>query len=306
MTRAAARCRPLAARFGVVALLAALGASAGANPNLHDGDVYVDLIDGRITLGSFDLSTGELTIPAYVFPAFLQPLGQFAATSDPGFDTLPGTFPPGTPIGINIRAPLAYWDGSAFTTGGPERVAISQGPITEGPEGPLWSPVSGGVVVPGFTVATNAFGEYHEHFQFTLFNIADSTGLRQGAYRLEMELFATPPSILTSEAFWFVFGWNATGEEMADAIEAALADAPGGGPGPTPCPADLTGPGLDGVPDGIVNTADLNYYLSLWITNDPGADLTGPTLDGVPDGIINTADLNYYLSLWLDTQGACD
>ncbi|TVQ61961.1 MAG: hypothetical protein EA378_05715 [Phycisphaerales bacterium] len=300
--------RALAARLSAALLLLAVGASASANPGLHDGDVYVAVVEDRITLGSFDPSSGELTLPWYVFDAYLQPLGQFAATNDPGFDSLDNTFPPGTPIGLNLRAPLAFWDGEAFTTGGPERIAISQGPITDGPEGPVWSPTSEGVTVPGFTIAANTFGEYHEHFQFTLFNIADSTGLRHGAYRLEMEMFATPPSLLTSEPFWFVFSWNATTEEMQDAIAAALAEAPGGGggPEPTPCPADLTGPAFDGVPDGVVNIADLNYYLGLWIESSPDADLTGPAFDGVPDGVVNTADLNYYLGLWIDTQGACD
>lgn len=64
--------------------------------------------------------------------------------------------------------------------------------------------------------------------------------------------------------------------------------------------ADVTGPGLDGVPDGLVNTADLNYFLGAWLAEDVSvADVTGPGLDGVPDGQVNTADLNYFLSAWL-------
>ncbi|TVQ63908.1 MAG: hypothetical protein EA378_00505 [Phycisphaerales bacterium] len=68
--------------------------------------------------------------------------------------------------------------------------------------------------------------------------------------------------------------------------------------------ADLTGPALDGVPDGLVTTADLNFFLAAWIADDVGvADLTGPALDGVPDGLVTTADLNYYVSAWLE---GCD
>jgi len=76
-------------------------------------------------------------------------------------------------------------------------------------------------------------------------------------------------------------------------------------PVPGPCPADLTGSALDGVPDGTVNTFDLNYYVALWLASNPAADLTGSALDGVPDGTVNAFDLNYYLDLWLNSQGPC-
>ncbi|TVQ60930.1 MAG: hypothetical protein EA378_10155 [Phycisphaerales bacterium] len=72
-----------------------------------------------------------------------------------------------------------------------------------------------------------------------------------------------------------------------------------------PCPFDITGPALDGVPDGQVTTSDLNFYIALWIDADPAADITGPALDGVPDGQVTTSDLNFYIAGWLDTLGAC-
>lgn len=68
------------------------------------------------------------------------------------------------------------------------------------------------------------------------------------------------------------------------------------------CPADLTGPAGDGVPDGFVNAFDLDYYVSLWLANDPAADITGPAGDGIPDGFVNAFDLDYYIDLWL---GGC-
>lgn len=71
------------------------------------------------------------------------------------------------------------------------------------------------------------------------------------------------------------------------------------------CPADVTGPTFDGVPDGNINITDLNYYIGRWLAGHPDADVTGPAFDGLPDGLVNTADLNYYLGLWINTQGAC-
>lgn len=79
----------------------------------------------------------------------------------------------------------------------------------------------------------------------------------------------------------------------------------GTGSGSNTCPADLTGPALDGVPDGQVNISDLNYYLGLWLSNDSVADLTGPAFDGQPDGTVTVSDLNYFLDLWISAPGAC-
>ncbi len=66
-----------------------------------------------------------------------------------------------------------------------------------------------------------------------------------------------------------------------------------------PCTADVTGPALDGIPDEIVNVSDLNYYLNIWLNNDPAADITGASLDGLPDGVVNVSDLNFFVAAWL-------
>ncbi|TVQ62400.1 MAG: hypothetical protein EA378_05660 [Phycisphaerales bacterium] len=75
---------------------------------------------------------------------------------------------------------------------------------------------------------------------------------------------------------------------------------------PAPCPFDITGPALDGIPDGLVTIADLNFYISLWLAGDIAADFTGPALDGIPDGAVTIADLNFFLDGWLNSQGACN
>ncbi|TVQ62938.1 MAG: hypothetical protein EA378_03750 [Phycisphaerales bacterium] len=97
-----------------------------------------------------------------------------------------------------------------------------------------------------------------------------------------------------------------------------VADEPGGTPIPSatiatlrlcpsttnPCPADLTGSGGDGVPDGVVDVADLNYYLGLWVAGDLAADVASPA-SSEPDGVVSVSDLHAYIALWLETQGAC-
>jgi len=64
------------------------------------------------------------------------------------------------------------------------------------------------------------------------------------------------------------------------------------------CPADLTGPGGDGVPDGALTSDDFFFYLGLFADGDLAADLTGPGGDGVPDGALTSDDFFFYLGLF--------
>jgi len=64
------------------------------------------------------------------------------------------------------------------------------------------------------------------------------------------------------------------------------------------CPADLSGPGGNGQPDGVVDAEDFFFYLGLFASGDQGADLTGPGGDGAPDGVIDAEDFFFYLSLF--------
>jgi len=64
------------------------------------------------------------------------------------------------------------------------------------------------------------------------------------------------------------------------------------------CPADLTGPGGDGVPDGALTADDFFFYLGLFAEGDLAADLTGPGGDGEPDGDLTADDFFFYLGLF--------
>jgi len=77
------------------------------------------------------------------------------------------------------------------------------------------------------------------------------------------------------------------------------------------CIADMTTQGAPqgdpnyGVPDGTVTTADIQFYVNLYVTNDLAADLTtqgAPVGDlgyGVPDGLVSTADIQFYVNLYV-------
>jgi len=65
----------------------------------------------------------------------------------------------------------------------------------------------------------------------------------------------------------------------------------------TGCPADLTGPSGDGVPDGALTSDDFFFYLQLFANGDLDADLTNP-LGGKPDGSLTADDFFFYLGLF--------
>jgi len=77
------------------------------------------------------------------------------------------------------------------------------------------------------------------------------------------------------------------------------------------CLADVTTEGAGvgdpgyGVPDGAVTSADIQYYVNLYISGDLAADLTttgtpiGDPNYGVPDGMVTAADIQFYANLYV-------
>ncbi|TVQ61455.1 MAG: hypothetical protein EA378_08770 [Phycisphaerales bacterium] len=99
--------------------------------------------------------------------------------------------------------------------------------------------------------------------------------------------------------------WNQCTEQDAGDCSANGGVPQGAGtscPVANPCQADQTGPAFDGIADGAVTTADLNFFLSEWTNLTPRADITGPAFDGIPDNVVTVADLNFFLAAFLSVQ----
>jgi hypothetical protein len=62
-----------------------------------------------------------------------------------------------------------------------------------------------------------------------------------------------------------------------------------------PCPADLTGPEMDGMPDGVLGDEDRAMFMQLWMSGDPRADLDDGSATGRQDRRVDDADLAYFL-----------
>lgn len=187
-------------------------AAATAAPALaqHAGDVWLEVIDNRIVTSLID----EDEVPAVVtsdIRVFGSEFGEVLPnwSDEPGFDNEPGTFLFGSSLGFNIRAALRSWNGSDFFTVPAERIAVD---FPTAP-GPVLTPLTD-AFTPGFTIPVSAYNTWHRHLEFEL-----QAPASVGIYLLELELFSTDPSILTSLPFWIVFNQGMDEEDHDAAIE---------------------------------------------------------------------------------------
>jgi len=137
-----------------------------------------------------------------------------------------------------------------------------------------------------------------QHWDDTLYDIpAGATSVEVRAYyqsvSKEYVEFLRDENVSNNAGDEFYTLWEATGKSAPVEMDLETIDL-----APPPCPADLSGPGGDGVPDGNLTADDFFFYLGLFAAGDAGADLTGPGGDGAPDGAITADDFFFYLGLF--------
>lgn len=210
--------------LSVFAFSFAAAVASAAQADIPEGDVFLEIINNRITTGLISEDGSQITHGVRVFAGDLGVDGPNFG-SDPGFMGPPGTFRVGTSVGFNLRAALRRWDGMDFSTIPVETMTIQLGPL-----GPVETPPTD-VLVPGFSIPVSSDpgseGEWHHHPVQTLTGPASD-----GIYLVEFEIFSTDPSLQTSLPFWFLWNQN----EPMDTHQAAytwaqdnLAPAPGAG-----------------------------------------------------------------------------
>ncbi|GAB4339485.1 MAG: hypothetical protein Kow0010_27580 [Dehalococcoidia bacterium] len=171
----------------------------------HGGDVGLALDNNRIATGVYEM--GVFVPGQRVFGAeFGELVPNF--TDEPGFDSLPGTFPVPSTITFNVLGALRLWEGDHFGNLIPaEQISIGFGPIT-----PVLTPLTD-VFTPGFSLPVGSNGQWHRHLEFTL-----GAPASDGIYLLQMNLVGNQPSMQASLPFWFVFNQNMPESEHDEAI----------------------------------------------------------------------------------------
>lgn len=253
--------------------LTLLAAPSTAEAQLHQGDIIIGLVDDQIATGvpgDFEPIFGERVF-ATEFTVFLPNW-----TDMPGFDSLPGAFPPNTQLGFDIQAALRVWDEieEHFHTIPVEGMRINKGAAF------VITPIVD-QIEPGYVFgAANSSGKFHEHVGYEL--LAPSS---DGIYLLELTLWSTNPAIEDSLSFWILFNKNRDQqmvEEAAQWVRDNLIDAG--------IPGDING-------DGCVDHSDLAALLSAWGTV-PGDPNWNPDADLTGDGTVAHADLALLLANW--------
>jgi len=239
--------------MSAVAPAALLAAPALAQ---HAGDIVLTIghDSGRIVTNSF---VAGVVTPSRIFTSTLG-VAFPDFTDSPGFDCLPQTFTPATPLGFHIRAALRVWNGADFSTIPDERLEIAFGPL-----GPVLTPESDSIVT-GFTLPVGSNGQWHRHLEYTLGAPADA-----GVYLLQLDLFSASGAPLDAEPFWLLFNQNAADQERT----ASLAWAESHLLAPM-CRADFNA-------DGAANSQDFFDFLTAFFAAD--ADFNA-------DGVTNSQD----------------
>jgi hypothetical protein len=201
-------------------LVAALIAASASAQHIHEGDVFLAVHGGRIATGA--VHHGAPVFPVRVFGSELgaDPNLPGNVTESPGFDSLPGTFAPGTAVGFNFVGPLMEWTGSTFL---PSSHTMTFSKVVGGD---LLRRTTGSGFVGGFSIPVEPSGEWHEHFAMALNPLAGHTSPAVGVYAARLHKFSTDPALVPTLEFWFVFNYQDTDPRHDAAIDYAKTVVP--------------------------------------------------------------------------------
>ncbi len=195
--------------FVGAAALALVAASAAAQEHLHEGDIEVSVVNGKlVTSGGhhteygtgYGIFEGDLDIRRAI------PLSYRG--SDPGFDSEAGTFAPSDMIYFAPIGTLGFWDGDSWESPG-SMVLIVRDSV-DGTATYSGTGVTTSVGFDGFISDGGPTGSIHQHLAFTVQSNPAGVEPPVGAYRIAMQL--TSPSYTSSDPFWIVFN-RGLGEE---------------------------------------------------------------------------------------------
>jgi hypothetical protein len=180
----------------VAVLVAAAGVSASTVIAMADGpsgDVFLEIVNGRVEVGRISEDGLEITRGERVFIATLgEDVPNVAA--EPGFQSLAGAFDPNGFVAFNFRQATRVWNGTDFSTVGGTFTAeyATLSATTPGTD----------VLTFGMNLPVEADGEFHEHPTWTL-----GAPALDGVYLVELEFFAN--NATASDPVWILWSQNA-------------------------------------------------------------------------------------------------
>jgi len=196
-------------KFVGAAALALAAMSAGAQEHLHEGDIEMAIVGGQlVTEGAMHTEYGT----GYgIFEGNLDTLlsGPRWRTTDPGFDSEPGTFGATDMIYFAPVGTLSFWDGDSWEAPGAAVLVVRDSldeTVTYSGTGTSTTDDFVGFISDG-----GPTGQIHQHLTFTVQTSPLGGQPAVGAYRIAMQL--TSPSYASSDPFWLVFN-RGLGEEV--------------------------------------------------------------------------------------------
>jgi hypothetical protein len=274
--------------LSVACVFASFAHAGGKEP--HGGDVFLDVENGTIVTGLIDEKAMTIDVPVFVFAAEFGDGGTPTQTTNPGFDSLPATFPIGSRVGWNALDGINVWNGSGFIDAPGERFTISFTAALQ--------VVVEDSAINGFDLAVQADGAWHRHLTFVI-SRADAQPPTPGTYLLELEMYSTARGVESSEPYWIVFNHEDDEANHDAAIEWVEDNLAPGGAGS--CLGDVVSSAtFQPPPDGVVDAADLAFLLGEWGANpgSPADFVSSATFAPPPDGIVDAADLAALLGAW--------
>jgi hypothetical protein len=197
-----------------VVLVAGMAAAASvAQAEGPSGDVFLEIVNGRVEIGRVSEDGSEITRGERVFIA---ELGEDApgVSGEPGFQSLESAFDPAGFVGFNFRKATRQWNGTDFSTIAGSIIA-DYGPLS------ATTPATDAITF-AMNLPVEANGEFHEHPTWTL-----GAPQADGVYLVELEFFANNASV--SDPVWILWSQNATTAERDAAYEWAEANIPAPG-----------------------------------------------------------------------------
>lgn len=198
--------RPL---LGALALSAALFAAPAWSDGLHEGDILMSVVNGKLKTSGGHTDT--------IFEGdFRDYAGGDYKTDDPGYDSEAGTFANGTIINYMALGTLKFWNGSSWSSSGvPADVRVRlDGNFGEetffGAAG-----VSG--AASGLIGQAGAGGNIHEHLDMS---VVGTNKTAVGAYMISLKLSSTSTALQSSDPYHIVLNSGLDPEAFEAAVMA--------------------------------------------------------------------------------------